>query len=281
VITPDFAQIGWTALAGVVAGLLGALLGIGGGVFLVPFLTFAIGLDPKSAGGISLITIIATSSITSATPGRLHVANLRLGMVLEMFTTTGAIAGIVLFSHLSNRTIEWVFGWTMVAISGVMLNRLHKRNVILDPTMDVGALGGRFHDIDTGQDVAYRLKRLPVACVASFAAGVVSRMGLGGGIVKVPALNSWCGVPMRAATATSALMLGATAMIGAIDAFWRGQIVPGLAASAVLGVLLGSWTGFHIAGRSAVKSHKVLMIVVLLSVAGLYFYQVLFGEVRP
>jgi len=281
VITPDFAQIGWTALAGVVAGLLGAVLGIGGGVFLVPFLQFAIGLDHGSAGGISLITIIATSSTTSATPGRLQVANLRLGMVLEMFTITGAVAGAFLFGLVTDRTTDWIFGFTMVGISAVMLNRLHKRNVILNPTLDVGPLGGRFHDYDSGGEVAYRVKRMPVAIVTSVVAGIVSRMGLGGGVVQVPALNSWCGVPMRAATATSSLMLGATAMIGAIDAFWRGQIVLGLAAAAVLGVLVGSWVGVHVAGRSAVKSHKVLMIVVLLSVAALYFYKIIFGDGRP
>jgi hypothetical protein len=271
-----FEHVVLTMCAGAVAGCFGALLGIGGGVFLVPFLHFIIGLDGKSAGGISLITIIATSSITSATPGRLHVANLRLGMVLEMFTTTGAVAGIFLVNLVTDRTLEWVFAWTMVGVSAVMLSRLHLRNVILDPSLDVGRLGGRFHDNDTCADVAYRVKRLPVAFLASFMAGVVSRMGIGGGVVKVPALNSWCGVPMRAATATSALMLGATAMIGAIDAFWRGQIVPALAAAAVLGVLAGSRVGFHVAGRSAARSHKVLMIVVLLSVAAIYFYKIMF-----
>ncbi len=262
-----------TMVAGAVAGCLGALLGIGGGVFLVPFLNLVVGLPFASAGGISLITIVATSSVTSSLKGRLQVANLRLGMVLEIFTTTGALVGIEIVDYLSERTLQLVFAWTMLLIVAVMATRLGRRNVILDPSIDVGVLGGRFHEDESGGEVAYQVKRVPVAFGASFMAGIVSRMGIGGGVLKVPALNAWCGVPMRAASATSALMLGATAMVGSIDAFARGQIVPEIAAGAVLGVLAGSRIGFLLAGRTKAKSHKVLMVIVLLIVAVIYFVE--------
>ena len=257
--------------AGAVTGALGALLGIGGGVFLVPFLNLAIGLPFRSASGISLITVIATSSVTSASPGRLKLANLRLGMVLEIFTTTGGLVGLLFVNRFSEATLRHVFGGVLAAIAAVLLSRLDVRNVIRDPTVDVGLLGGRYHEEESGGEVAYRLKRPQVAFGASFLAGVVSILGIGGGVLKVPALNAWCGIPVRVAAATSALMIAATAVVGAINFFVRGDIIPELAAAAVLGVLAGSRAGFAIGARTKAKGLKLLMAVVLLAVAAIYF----------
>ena len=120
-----------------------------------------------------------------------------------------------------------------------MVSRLDKRNV-LDADVDPGALGGRFYDDDSGREVVYRVKRLPVGMLASLLAGAVSgTLGIGGGILKVPILNAWCGVPMRAAAATSALMIGVTAAASVPQYYARGEINPPIAAAAVLGVLAG------------------------------------------
>jgi hypothetical protein len=260
-----------TLLAGGVAGCLGALLGIGGGVFLMPFLSLGLGLSMHESSGISLVTVIATSSVTSASTGRLKVANLRLGMVLEIFTTTGGLIGILLFNTTADTTLQRVFGIVMATVAVVMVSRLNKRNVIADSNIDVGLLGGRYFDDDLGKDVAYRLKRPIVAFGASFVAGVVSMLGIGGGVLKVPMLNAWCGVPMRVAAATSALMIAATAVVGAINYYVRGEVIPHLAAAAVLGVLAGSRLGFAIGARSNVRGLKILMAVVLIAVAIVYF----------
>jgi uncharacterized protein len=260
-----------TLVAGAVAGALGALLGIGGGVFLVPFLNLVLGLPFRSASGISLVTVIATSSVTSASAARLRLVNLRLGMVLEIFTTTGGLVGLFFVHRVSEATLRLVFGVVMAAIALVMLGRLDRRNVIRDTDVDVGVLGGRYHEDESGGEIVYRVKRVPVAFGVSFLAGVVSILGIGGGVLKVPALNAWCGIPMRAAAATSALMIAATAVVGAINYFVRGDIVPELAAAAVLGVLAGSRVGFAIGARSNAKSLKVLMAVVLAAVAVIYF----------
>src|SRR5258708_25651380 len=107
---------------------------------------------------------------------------------------------------------------------------------------------------------------------ASLLAGAVSRtLGIGGGILKVPILNAWCGVPMRAAAATSALMIGVTAAASAPQYFVRGEINPPIAAAALIGVLLRSRAGFAAGGRARVKWLKLLMAVVLPPVAILYF----------
>ena len=269
VVTPWLAAIIFVVGAG--AGSMGALLGLGGGVFLVPFLNLALGLPFRTASGISLVTVIATSSVTSASPGRLKLANLRLGMVLEIFTTTGGLVGLLFVNRFSETTLRHVFGGVMAVIAAVLLTRLDVRNVIRDPNVDVGLLGGRYHDDESGGEVAYRLKRTGVAFGVSFCAGLVSILGIGGGVLKVPALNAWCGIPVRVAAATSALMIAATAVVGAINYFIRGDIIPELAAAAVLGVLAGSRIGFAISARSKARSLKLLMAAVLAAVAVIYY----------
>jgi uncharacterized membrane protein YfcA len=259
-----------TIAAGAIAGVLGSLLGIGGGVFLVPFMNLGLGLSMRAASAVSLMTVIATSSVTSAAPGRLRLVNPRLGMVLEIFTTLGGFIGILFVNHFSDRTIERTFGAVVGVVAMVMGSRLERRNVVGDPALDTGQLGGRYYDEESATEVAYRLKRAPVACGASFAAGFASTLGIGGGVLKVPVLNAWCGIPLRVAAATSALMIGATAVVGSINYFVRGDVIPHLAAAAALGVLLGSGVGTAIGARSRAKALKLLMATVLAIVAVLY-----------
>jgi uncharacterized membrane protein YfcA len=118
--------------------------------------------------------------------------------------------------------------------------------------------------------VAYRVKRLPLALFMSFIAGNVSSLlGIGGGVIKVPVLNAWCGVPLRAAAATSAFMIGVTATAGAIIYYGNGQLIPALAAAAVLGVQAGSWLGLRIGERASNRALKIVMAAVMLVVAAI------------
>jgi uncharacterized membrane protein YfcA len=258
--------------AGAGAGSLGALLGIGGGVFLVPFLNLVVGLPFLSAAGISLMTVLATSSAVSARSSGRQLINLRLGMVLEVATVSGAFIGSLTVGMLADRQLQRLFAIVTAGIALLMLTRLDRRNVILDPTADPGVLGGRYHELESGGEVIYRVRRLPLGLGVSFVAGVLSiLLGIGGGILKVPALNAWCGVPMRAAAATSAFMIGVTALAGALKYYVRGDIRPELAAAAVLGVLAGSRAGFWIGDRAGAKGLKALMAAVLGVVALIYF----------
>jgi uncharacterized membrane protein YfcA len=257
---------------GGLAGLLGALLGIGGGVFLVPFLTIVQGLPFKQAAGISLLTVIATSSAVSARTAGRQLINIRLGIVLEIATALGGLAGGLTAQTLPERTLTLLFGVVAAGIALVMLSRLDRRNVILDDSADPGRLGGRFYDAESGREVVYRVRRLPLGLFVSFLAGNVSGLlGIGGGVVKVPVLNAWCGVPMRAAAATSALMIGVTAVSTAPIYYAHGQIVPELAAAAVLGVLVGSRAGSAVGDRLRAKWLKALMVAVLVLVSASMF----------
>jgi uncharacterized membrane protein YfcA len=269
-ITP--AMVGIVMVCGALAGALGALLGLGGGVFLVPFLNAWFGMDFKTAAAISLVTVIATSSAVSAgTTGR-NLINLRLGMLLEVASAAGGVAAGVTIAHLSDITLERGFAVATALMAVLVLSRLEQQNVILDPGADPGPLGGRFHSEESGGEVAYQVRRLPVALGISFLAGNVSAaFGIGGGILKVPVLNAWCGVPIRVAAATSSLMIGVTAVASVPIQYAHGYVKPPLAAAAVLGVLVGSRGGLWFGGRARAKWLKVLMAVVLMLVSFFYF----------
>src|SRR5882762_10375891 len=257
---------------GAAAGGLGALLGLGGGVFLVPFLNLVLGFPFSVAAAISLTTVIATSSTVSAGRAGKHLINMKLGMLLEVATAAGSFLGGVTAQFVSQSILQRLFGVVAVIVALIMLSRLRRRNVILDPAADPGVLGGRYHEEESGGTVTYRVKRLPLAVTASFVAGNLSSLlGIGGGIIKVPVLNAWCGVPLRAAAATSAFMIGVTATAGATIYYGRGQLEPALAAAAVLGVQLGSWSGMRFGQRASAKWLKLLMAVVLFIISALMF----------
>ncbi len=261
--------------AGTIAGGLGSLLGIGGGVFLVPLLHVGFGFDFSVAAATGLMTVIATSSAVSAGTAGRNLINLRLGMLLEVASAAGGLAAGYTVERMSKHTLYVLFAIVTAAIAILMVSRLDKRNV-LEASADPGPLGGRFHDEDSGREIVYRVKRLSLGMLASLLAGAVSgTLGIGGGILKVPILNAWCGVPMRAAAATSALMIGVTAAASAPQYFARGEINPPVAAAAVLGVLLGSRAGLLFGARARVKWLKLLMAVVLAAVSILYFKRAL------
>src|SRR5215510_8209914 len=270
IVTASLASIIFTA--GVISGSLGALLGLGGGVFLVPFLNLVLGFPFTVAAAISLTTVIATSSTVSAGRAGKQLINMKLGMLLEVATAAGSFLGGVTAQFVSQSVLQKLFGVVAAAVAAIMLTRLQRRNVILDPSADPGVLGGRYYEDESGAEVTYRVKRLPVAIGASFLAGNVSSLlGIGGGIIKVPVLNAWCGMPLRAAAATSAFMIGVTATAGALIYYGRGQIVPVLAAAAVLGVQAGSWGGMRFGRLASAMWLKLLMAGVLVVVSVLMF----------
>src|SRR5207248_6515743 len=153
-VTPTLALIIFAA--GAVAGSLGALLGIGGGVFLVPFLNLGLNFPIGVAAGISLATVIATSSTVTAGKAGQHLMNFRFGMVLEVATAAGSVLGGLTAQLLAQTTLQKLFGIVTALVAIATVVRSGKRNVILDPDGDPGILGGRFHDEESGATVIYR-----------------------------------------------------------------------------------------------------------------------------
>jgi uncharacterized protein len=197
------------AFMGAVTGVVGAMLGIGGGVFLVPLLTLVFGVPIRAAIAASLVSVIATASASTTVNIEKGLVNIRLGLALEVATTLGGLGGGLAASLLTTRQLFLVFAATLASMGVVTAWRSGRRNVIPDLTVDPGRLGGRLAEDDVAY--VYRVRRLPVAYGSSLVAGAVSGLlGLGGGIINVPILNTFCGVPLRVAAATSAFVIGVT-----------------------------------------------------------------------
>jgi uncharacterized protein len=275
---PDISAplIALVVFAGAIAGGLGSMLGLGGGVFLVPFLNVALHFPLEVASGVGLMTVVATSSVVARGTGRSGVINLRLGMTLQVAAAAGGYFGGTYARRIPDHVLQVMFAAVTAGIAAIMLSRLERRNVILDTAIDPGTFGGRYYEEESGQQVVYRARRLPAAFGVSLAAGSISGLlGLGGGILQVPALNAWCGVPLRVAAATSAVMIGITAAASAPLYYARGDIVQPLAAAAVLGTFLGSRAGLWFGARTRVKWLKVLMAAILLGVSAMYLVKAL------
>lgn len=252
------------------------MLGLGGGVFLVPFLNVALSFPLKVASGVSLMTVVATSSVVARGAGRSGMVNLRLGMVLQIAAAAGGYFGGAYARRIPDHVLQVMFAVVTAAIAAMMLSRLERRNVILDTTTDPGRFGGRFYEEESGQEVVYRARRLTAAFAVSLVSGSISGLlGLGGAILQVPALNAWCGIPLRVAAATSAVMIGITAAASAPLYYARGDIEPPLAAAAVLGTFIGSRAGLWFGARAPVKWLKLLMAAILLWVSGMYLFKAL------
>ena len=253
---------------GILCGSIGAMLGIGGAVFLVPFLVLVMGLSFHQAAAISLAAVIATSTAVSAATAGRHLINLRLGMVLEVATAAGGLTGGLTALALSPATLQKLFAVVACVVAGIVIRGSEDSQLPHDA--DPGTLGGRFTDERRRETFTYRVRRLPVALAASFVAGNLSTLlGIGGGIVKVPVLVTTCGVPMRVAAATSAFMIGVTATSGAMIYYGHGDMIPSLAAAAVLGTQAGSTLGMRAAARARAIWLRRLLAIVLCVVAAL------------
>jgi uncharacterized membrane protein YfcA len=263
-VSPGTALV--TLVVGTAAGSLGAMLGIGGGVFLVPFLVLVVGLPFHQAAAVSLAAVVATSNAVSAASAGRRVINLRLGMALEVATAAGGLAGGLTAQMLAPETLQIAFAVLALLVALAVVHR--SESPPLPHDTDVGLLGGRFTDERTGETTTYAVHRLPVGLLASFFAGNLSTLlGIGGGIVKVPVMVTWCGVPMRVAAATSAFMIGVTATSGAVIYYGHGAMIPALAASAVLGTQMGSALGLRVASRARASGLRRLLAGVLVVVA--------------
>jgi uncharacterized membrane protein YfcA len=252
-------------LTGALTGLVGSLLGLGGGVFLVPLLTLVLHVPIRAAIAASLMSVVATASASAAVRMNRGLVNLRLGMVLEVATSIGGLAGGIAAAYLTHRQLFLVFGATMTVMGALMLARSGRRNVIADLDTQQGTLGGTVVEGDT--TYVYRLRRTPVALFASLAAGALSGLlGVGGGIVKVPVLNTFCGIPIRVAAATSTFMIGVTAAASASSYLSRGDMAFPLTAAVCLGALPGSLVGAQLSDRVNPRALKLMMACVLVGV---------------
>jgi uncharacterized membrane protein YfcA len=254
---------------GLGAGVFGSLLGLGGGILIVPLLTLGFGLPLREAVGVSLVSVIATSGASAGVYLERHVANLRLGMTLELFTATGALAGALLAFAVPDRALAGLFAVLLAYVAVTMVRGRRAADEAIANGQPVEPAAGRGRTVmERLSGPGYRIRNLGRGIAGSLFAGVVSALlGVGGGIVKVPVMNLAMGVPLRVATATSNLMIGVTASSSAIIYLARGGIDPFVAGPTVVGVFLGATVGSRNAHRVDVNVLRALFVVILLYTA--------------
>lgn len=234
---------------GIGVGIFGAYLGLGGGLLMVPFLTLLLGLPAKVAVGTSLLTVITTSTGAAQEYLKSGRADVRLGIVLELFTTLGALAGGLAAAFLAEKTIFLFFGLLLILVAVQMLRSKEK------PDFNHTAYTANYQNWGWGAGV-------------SSLTGVLSGiLGVGGGVIKIPAMNLIMKVPLSVAFATSNLMIGVTASAGALVYFSRGDVDFPTAAPLVLGTAIGAFLGARTVKKVPTRWLRLAFVAVLLFVA--------------
>ena len=256
------------ALGSFVAGFLGSLTGLGGGVVIVPLLTLLFGVDMRYAIGASLVSVIATSSGAAAAYLREGYSNMRVGMFLEIATTVGAIGGAVLAGHLSTSVIATVFGLVLLysAYSSTQIHEEMHRGLPPDQLATLLKLDGSY-PTPKGLET-YHVRHVPLGFGLMYVAGVLSGLlGIGSGAVKVLAMDQAMKIPFKVSTTTSNFMIGVTAAASAGIYLRNGYIDPALAMPVMLGVLLGALTGARVLPGAKVRTLRIVFGVVIAALA--------------
>ena len=263
----EFTFLVWAgALA---SGFLGALTGLGGGVVLVPLLTIFFKVDLHYAIGASLVSVIATSSGSAAAYVKEGFSNIRIGMVLEIATTFGALLGAYLTARVPASAIAVIFGLTLI-YSAYVARRTRPREDNErppDPLATKLKMNGTFPD--TSGVRSYNVYNVPAGFGVMFGAGALSGLlGIGSGAMKVVAMDQAMRIPFKVSTTTSNFMIGVTAAASAGVYLKRGYIDPALAMPVMLGVLIGSLMGTRVLVKTKTKSLRLVfsLVIVLLGI---------------
>ncbi len=255
----------------VAAGVLGSLIGLGGGVLIVPLLTLAFKLPIYFAIGASIISVIATSSGAAAAYVRDHLTNLRVGMFLELGTTTGAITGAFLAGLLAPNLLFVLFGVILLISAVPLVFKIGEElplGVKNDRLANWLGLSSTYPDQHLGRQIPYQVTRTPLGLAMMYVAGIISGLlGIGSGTFKVLALDTAMRLPMKVSTTTSNFMIGVTAAASAGIYFSRGDVPPLVAAPVALGVLLGAFLGSRLLTRLSNKTLRLIFLPVMAVIA--------------
>ena len=258
-------------LVSIVAGFVGALFGLGGGVLIIPFLTLVEGVPVPLAVGASIVSVVATSSASAATYVQDHLTNLRLGMFLEIGTVAGAITGAFVSAFLPASALFILFGIILLYATMVMIRARgidFPANVRPDKISGILALGSQYEDHSLNRVVKYEVTRTPLTVFIGYFAGIVSGLlGVGGGIINVPTMNLVSKVPVKVASATSNFMIGVTAAASASVYLLRGDVHPLLAAPLIIGVVGGALLGTRVLKVTPPTRVKVAFGILLAAIS--------------
>jgi uncharacterized membrane protein YfcA len=256
-----------------IAGFLGSLTGLGGGVVLVPLLALLFKVDLRYAIGASLVSVIATSSGAAAAYVKEGFSNIRIGMFLEIATTIGALVGAYLATRVPSNAIAIIFGAVLIYSAYVSAKTppRSQHGQQLDPLATRLKMNGAYPTADG--PVNYHVRHVPQGFAMMFGAGTLSGLlGIGSGAVKVLAMDQAMRIPFKVSTTTSNFMIGVTAAASAGIYLRRGYIDPGLVMPVMLGVLLGSMLGARVLVKAPTRILRWVfgVVIVLLGIEMIY-----------
>lgn len=264
-------------LISILAGIVGSVLGLGGGIIVTPALTLLFGVSIEHAIGASIISVIATSSGSAIAYIRDRITNLRVGMFLEIATTVGAITGAFIGGLIAPNLLYIIFGLLLVYSAVNMIKRKkggHQEQIAMHPAAAKLKLGGSYYDKAAQEQISYNVGNVYGGFGVMYGAGVVSGLlGIGSGSFKVMAMDVFMKLPLKVSTATSNFMMGVTAAASAGVYLLRGDIDPHIAGPVALGVLAGATIGAQVMQRMKSKTIRMLFIPVLLYVAFQMIYE--------
>lgn len=253
-------------LASIAAGLVGSLIGLGGGVVVIPILTIGLGVDIHYAIGASIVSVIATSSGAAATYVKDKMTNLRVGMFLELGTTVGAITGALIAAYVRSTILEFVFGAVLLLSLLPLVHQLAEdipENPELTGLSKRLMLTGSYVETD-GSTINYNATRPTEGLAGMVVAGLVSGLlGIGSGTFKVLSMDLAMRLPMKVSTTTSNFMIGVTAAASAGIYFVRGDVDPVIVAPVALGVLMGAFVGARLLMKARNPTVRKIFVVVL------------------
>ena len=261
-------------LIAVLAGFLGSLVGLGGGIIITPALTILFGFDIKYAIGASIVAVIATSSGSAIAFVKDHVSNMRVGMLLEVFTTAGGVVGALMAGVFSSKLLYIFFSlillnsfYGMLKKTGLITKVKKEEEEIVenDKYAEKYKLNSSYYDKAINKTIDYNVTNVPQGSLVMFGAGFASGLlGIGSGAFKVVALDTYMKLPIKVSTATSNFMMGVTATASALIYFFNGTINPAVAAPIALGTLIGSRTGAKVMQRLDAKYIRYIFLPILL-----------------
>jgi len=276
-MTGIFEYIILMLLVSVIAGLIGSLVGIGGGILVIPALTLLFGIPIQYAIGASIVSVIATSSGSASAYVRDHITNLRIGMFLEIGSTIGAIFGAAVSIALIRSGYSWV---VFLAFGGILFVSAYGSAVRIRKERKKGSemvnqkpnrissrlkLSGEYYDAATKTKVGYIADRVFPAFGVMFTVGVLSALlGVGGGILKVVGLDSFMKLPFKVSTTTSNFMIGVTAAASTTIYYIGGFVNPVLAAPVAIGVVAGAYAGTKVLVRTKPGSLRWVFVIALI-----------------
>lgn len=260
--------------ASILAGFLGALLGLGGGIIVVPVLTLFLGIDIRFAIAASLISIVATSSGAAASFLKDHLTNLRLAVFLEVATVCGAITGFLLAKRINPSALFILFAIFLSFSALMMLRKKEDQRALLDhPWSSKLKLAGSYKEKNK-ELIHYNIANVPVGLFIMYIAGILSALlGIGSGIFKVLAMDGAMKIPIKVSSATSNFMIGVTAAGSAGAYFLSGDIKPVIAVPVSIGIVVGAFFGAKVMPLIPAKKIRQIFVIVLLITAAQMFFK--------